>query len=497
MDYVSTRNKENRVSAAKAIATGIAPDGGLYCPTEIPVLTEADLLSLCKLDYRGRSADILGRFLTDFTAEELQDFAARAYADEKFGGPDTAPLVELADGKYILELWHGPTCAFKDMALQMLPYLLTASLKKTGEERTACILVATSGDTGKAALEGFADVEHTKIMVYYPVDGVSTIQKLQMVTQKGKNVMVCAIRGNFDDAQSAVKKIFTDADIAKMLDENGMTLSSANSINWGRLAPQIAYYVSAYCDMLNQGSIKIGDPMNVCVPTGNFGNILAAYYAKSMGVPIAKLICASNENNVLTEFFQSGGTYNKNRPFHTTSSPSMDILISSNLERLLFLASGYNDAMVAELMRQLNTDGTYTVDASVFAGIGENFDAGCCDDAQTQETIARLFRNEKYLCDTHTAVAVKVYEDYRARTGDTTPTVIASTASPFKFCQSVITALGGTVETDGTELLEQLHALSGVPVPAPLAALSGLAPRFDLVIDRDAILESTNLLQTI
>lgn len=497
MDYVSTRNKENRVSAAKAIATGIAPDGGLYCPTEIPVLTEADLLSLCKLDYRGRSADILGRFLTDFTAEELQDFAARAYADEKFGGPDTAPLVELADGKYILELWHGPTCAFKDMALQMLPYLLTASLKKTGEERTACILVATSGDTGKAALEGFADVEHTKIMVYYPVDGVSTIQKLQMVTQKGKNVMVCAIRGNFDDAQSAVKKIFTDADTAKMLDENGMTLSSANSINWGRLAPQIAYYVSAYCDMLNQGSLKMGDPMNVCVPTGNFGNILAAYYAKSMGVPIAKLICASNENNVLTEFFQSGGTYNKNRPFHTTSSPSMDILISSNLERLLFLASGYNDAMVAELMRQLNTDGTYTVDASVFAGIGENFDAGCCDDAQTQETIARLFRNEKYLCDTHTAVAVKVYEDYRARTGDTTPTVIASTASPFKFCQSVITALGGTVETDGTELLEQLHALSGVPVPAPLAALSGLAPRFDLVIDRDAILESTNLLQTI
>ncbi len=497
MDYVSTRNKNNRVSAAKAIATGIAPDGGLYCPTEIPKLTEEDILALCKKDYRGRSADVLGRFLTDFTAEELESFAARAYADEKFGGPDTAPLVKLADGKYILELWHGPTCAFKDMALQMLPYLLTASLKKTGEERTACILVATSGDTGKAALEGFADVEGTKIMVYYPVDGVSTIQKLQMVTQKGKNVMVCAIRGNFDDAQSAVKKIFTDAETAKTLDENGMTLSSANSINWGRLAPQIAYYVSAYCDMLNQGEIKMGDPINVCVPTGNFGNILAAYYAKNMGVPIAKLICASNENNVLTEFFQSGGTYNKNRPFHTTSSPSMDILISSNLERLLFLASGYNDAMVAELMNQLNTDGTYTVDPSVFAGIGENFDAGCCDDAQTQETIARLFKDEQYLSDTHTAVAIKVYEDYRARTGDTTPTVIASTASPFKFCQSVITAVGGTVETDGTELLDQLHELTGAPVPAPLAALSGLTPRFNLVINRDAILESTELLQTI
>lgn len=497
MDYVSTRNKNNRVSAAKAIATGIAPDGGLYCPTEIPKLTEEDILALCKKDYRGRSADVLGRFLTDFTAEELESFAARAYADEKFGGPDTAPLVKLADGKYILELWHGPTCAFKDMALQMLPYLLTASLKKTGEERTACILVATSGDTGKAALEGFADVEGTKIMVYYPVDGVSTIQKLQMVTQKGKNVMVCAIRGNFDDAQSAVKKIFTDAETAKTLDENGMTLSSANSINWGRLAPQIAYYVSAYCDMLNQGEIKMGDPINVCVPTGNFGNILAAYYAKNMGVPIAKLICASNENNVLTEFFQSGGTYNKNRPFHTTSSPSMDILISSNLERLLFLASGYNDAMVAELMNQLNTDGTYTVDPSVFAGIGENFDAGCCDDAQTQETIARLFQDEQYLSDTHTAVAIKVYEDYRARTGDTTPTVIASTASPFKFCQSVITAVGGTVETDGTELLDQLHELTGASVPAPLAALSGLTPRFNLVINRDAILESTELLQTI
>ncbi|MGN1031610.1 MAG: threonine synthase [Butyricicoccaceae bacterium] len=497
MDYVSTRNKQDRVSAAKAIATGIAPDGGLYCPTEIPKLTEADLLALCKKDYRGRSADILGRFLTDFTAEELNEFAARAYADEKFGGPDTAPLVKLADGKYILELWHGPTCAFKDMALQMLPYLLTASLKKTGEERTACILVATSGDTGKAALEGFADVEGTKIMVYYPVDGVSTIQKLQMVTQKGKNVMVCAIRGNFDDAQSAVKKIFTDADTIKTLDEHGMTLSSANSINWGRLAPQIAYYVSAYCDMLNQGEIQMGDPINVCVPTGNFGNILAAYYAKNMGVPIAKLICASNENNVLTEFFQSGGTYNKNRPFHTTSSPSMDILISSNLERLLFLASGYNDAMVAELMRKLNTDGTYTVDSSVFAGIGENFDAGCCDDAETQETIARMFRTENYLSDTHTAVAIKVYEDYRARTGDTTPTVIASTASPFKFCQSVIAAVGGKVESDGTELLDQLHELTGVAVPAPLAALSGKTPRFNLVINKDMILESTELLQDI
>lgn len=494
MDYVSTRDKTQKVSAAKAIASGIAPDGGLYCPTEIPKLTADDFAALCAKDYRGRSADILSRYLTDFTADELQQYAARAYADEKFGGSDTAPLVKLDEGKYILELWHGPTCAFKDMALQMLPHLLTASLRKTGETRTACILVATSGDTGKAALDGFADVEGTKIMVYYPVDGVSTIQKLQMVTQKGRNVQVCAIRGNFDDAQSAVKKIFTDQASIDKLDQQGMTLSSANSINWGRLAPQIAYYVSAYCDLLNRGDVKLGDPINVCVPTGNFGNILAAYFAKQMGVPINKLICASNENNVLTDFFTSGGTYDRVRPFHTTISPSMDILISSNLERLLFLVSGYNDTMVADLMKQLTENGSYTVPSDVFAGIGNQFEAGFCDDTQTKQTIAQLFEEKGYLSDTHTAVAVKVYEDYRARTGDTTPTVIASTASPFKFCQSVISALGGEVTSDGTELLDQLHSMTDAPVPAPLAALSGLAPRFDLVIDREDILGTVDLL---
>lgn len=494
MDYVSTRDKTQKVSAAKAIASGIAPDGGLYCPTEIPKLTADDFAALCAKDYRGRSADILGRYLTDFTADELQQYAARAYADEKFGGSDTAPLVRLDDGRYILELWHGPTCAFKDMALQMLPHLLTASLRKTGETRTACILVATSGDTGKAALDGFADVEGTKIMVYYPVDGVSTIQKLQMVTQKGSNVQVCAIRGNFDDAQSAVKKIFTDQASIDKLDQQGMTLSSANSINWGRLAPQIAYYVSAYCDLLNRGDVKLGDPINVCVPTGNFGNILAAYFAKQMGVPINKLICASNENNVLTDFFTSGGTYDRVRLFHTTISPSMDILISSNLERLLFLVSGYNDTMVADLMKQLTENGSYTVPSDVFAGIGDQFEAGFCDDTQTKQTIAQLFEEKGYLSDTHTAVAVKVYEDYRARTGDTTPTVIASTASPFKFCQSVISALGGEVNSDGTELLDQLHSMTGAPIPAPLAALSGLAPRFDLVIDREDILGTVDLL---
>lgn len=494
MQYISTRDKNESVSAAAAIAMGISPDGGLFCPTEIPTLTNDDIKELCGMNYRGRSANVIGRFLEDFSSEELAGFASKAYADDRFGSSDTAPLVKTEGGKYILELWHGPTCAFKDMALQMLPHLLTASLKKTGESRTACILVATSGDTGKAALDGFADVPGTKIMVYYPVDGVSTMQKLQMATQEGANVQVVAIRGNFDDAQNAVKKIFTDKETLDKLDAQGMTLSSANSINWGRLVPQIAYYVSAYCDMLNNGAVKMGDPINVCVPTGNFGNILAAYFAREMGVPIAKLICASNENNVLTDFFRSGGVYDRNRAFHTTISPSMDILISSNLERLLFLASGYNDAVVAELMAKLNKDGRYAVPQEIFAKIADVFEAGCCDDEQTKQTIARLFNEEHYLSDTHTAVAVTVYEDYKKRTGDETPTVIASTASPYKFCQSVISALGGEVTSDGTELLDQLHELTGTEIPKPLAALKGKAPRFDLVIDKEEILASTDLL---
>lgn len=494
MEYVSTRDKSRSVSAAYAIATGIAPDGGLYCPTSFPKFTNEDRKALLKMDYKARAAMVLGKFLTDFTAEELKGFADKAYADIKFGGNNTAPVVKLQDGKYMLELWHGPTCAFKDMALQMLPHLLTASLKKIGEQRTACILVATSGDTGKAALDGFADVEGTKIMVYYPVDGVSTIQKLQMVTQEGKNVAVCAIQGNFDDAQSAVKRIFTDKATQEQLDAQGLMLSSANSINWGRLAPQIAYYVSAYCDLVNRGEIQEGDPINVCVPTGNFGNILAAYFAKQMGLPIAKFICASNRNNVLTDFFKKGGTYDRGREFYTTTSPSMDILISSNLERLLFYISGQNDKAVSEMMASLNTDGCYTLAKDLFAKVEQEFDAGCADDEQTAKTIHRLFDTEKYLTDTHTAVAVQVYEDYRARTGDKTPTVIASTASPFKFCQSVIEALGGTVTSEGVELLEQLSQMTGVAVPGPLANLAGKTVRFDKIVDKSEILGTTDLL---
>ncbi|MDR3767317.1 MAG: threonine synthase [Butyricicoccus sp.] len=494
MDYVSTRNAGLRVSAAKAIATGIAPDGGLFCPTEIPSLTKADLDALLGMDYKARAAFILGKYLTDFTAEELQDFTQKAYADEKFGGSNTAPVVDLKDGKHILELWHGPTCAFKDMALQMLPHLLTASLKKTGETRTACILVATSGDTGKAALEGFADVPGTKIMVYYPVDGVSPMQKLQMTTQKGDNVEVVALHGNFDDAQSAVKRIFTDKATAEKMDAQGLMFSSANSINWGRLAPQIAYYVSAYCDMVNAGTIQMGDKINICVPTGNFGNILAGYFAKQMGLPVHKFICASNRNNVLTDFFKNQGTYDRNRPFYTTDSPSMDILISSNLERLLFYISGQNDKVVSELMEQLSRDGRYALPKELFEKIAADFDAGYCDDVKTAETIRKLWDEEHYLADTHTAVAVRVYEDYRRTTQDTTPTVIASTASPFKFCRAVVEALGGKLERDDVTQLDVLSQMTGIEAPAPLAALAGKQPRFDRVVDKEEILDTIDLL---
>lgn len=497
MEYVSTRDKLRKVSAAQAIAMGIAPDGGLYCPTEIPRLSHDDWKRLGEMDYKGRAALVLGRFLTDFDSAELEEYTHLAYADEKFGGSDIAPVVPLRDGKYMLELWHGPTCAFKDMALQMLPHLLTASLKKTGEKRTACILVATSGDTGKAALEGFSDVPGTKIMVYFPVDGVSTMQKLQMVTQKGGNVQVCAIRGNFDDAQSAVKRIFTDRATIEKLDAQGLMLSSANSINWGRLAPQIAYYISAYCDMVSSGAIAQGDTINVCVPTGNFGNILAAYLAKQMGLPVKKLICASNENNVLTDFFKKGGTYDRNRPFYATQSPSMDILISSNLERLLFLISGQNDQAVRDLMRQLNESGRYTLPEELYGKITSNFDAGCCDDAQAAATIRNLFEQEHYLADTHTAVAVNVYENYQKETGDRTPTIIASTASPFKFCRAVIEALGGTLERDDVTQLDALSKMTGEPVPAPLAALAGKQVRFDMVVDKQQILDTAGLLASL
>ena len=483
MHYVSTRNPKTRLSAAQAIVQGLSRDGGLFLPEEIPQITPEQIETLSKLSYPVRAAKIMKLYLDEFTEEELLGFAEKAYGPDKFDDPKAAPVQDLGDGRYIMELWHGPTCAFKDMALQMLPYLLTASLKKTGEDKTVCILVATSGDTGKAALEGFRDVEHTKILVFYPDGGVSDIQKLQMVSQEGQNVGVCAVKGNFDDAQSGVKQIFSDPALREELARKGYFLSSANSINWGRVLPQIVYYISAYCDLLAGGKISLGDKIDFCVPTGNFGNILAGYYAKRMGLPVGTLGCASNANNVLTDFL-STGTYDRNRPFYQTASPSMDILISSNLERLLALMEGAGEN-VADYMNHLAAHGKYTVRTETAEKIAAEFACGYCDDEGTKKTIAALFAQKQYLLDTHTAVAWKVAAEYRAKTGANAPLVVVSTASPFKFCRSVLEALGETEFASGTDIIAQLAQKSGKPAPAPLANLAGKAVRFTGVTGRE------------
>ena len=380
-----------------------------------------------------------------------------------------------------MELWHGPTCAFKDMALQILPHLLTASLKKCGETKKVCILVATSGDTGKAALEGFADVEDTKIIVFYPHNGVSDVQRLQMVTQRGENVSVASVKGNFDDAQTGVKTLFGDTELAKELSEKGWFLSSANSINWGRLLPQIVYYFSAYCDFLNSNGLKLGDEVDFAVPTGNFGDILACWYAKQMGLPVGKLICASNENNVLADFFKTG-TYDRNRAFHTTISPSMDILVSSNLERLLYSVCG-DDKLVAEYMRSLNKKGSYTVSDEIFKVLSDNFIGGFCTDADTKATIANVYNEHGYLIDTHTAVAYKLMLEHKTDR----PTVVVSTASPFKFCDSVLDALGEKTDASGVELIGKLASFAGIAAPAPLCGLDKRPVRFETVIEKQAM----------
>ena len=488
MKYNSTRNKNTVVSAAQAISQGISEEGGLFVPQELPKYSADDLKALAQTDYKGRAKKIMGDYLSDFTAEEISESVDDAYAAEKFGSDNPCPIsyIESKDTKMsLLELWHGPTSAFKDMALQILPHLLTKSMKKTAGDKKAVILVATSGDTGKAALEGFKDVDGTEIMVFYPVDGVSPMQKRQMATQKGENVNVIAIKGNFDDAQTGVKKIFTNADIKKKLADNSMLFSSANSINWGRLLPQIVYYFSAYCDMVNEGKINLGDKINVAVPTGNFGNILAAFYAMNMGLPIAKFICASNSNNVLTDFIRTG-TYDRKRKFYTTISPSMDILVSSNLERLLYHLTGCNDAKVAEFMKSLSENGAYTVDADVKAELEKYFWGGCCDDENTVKTISELYKEENYLADTHTAVAVNVYKQYAAQTGDKTPTVIASTASPYKFAKAVLGAVSDeTLPSDEFEMVNALSAKTNTTVPAPLAALKDLEERFNTTCEVD------------
>ncbi len=489
MLYNSTENKNEVVSAAQAIAQGISKDGGLFVPQEFPKYDDAVFNQLLELDYKGRAKKIFADYLTDFTQEEIDDCVEKAYASEKFGGDNPAPLCcKNYNGNEIniLELWHGPTCAFKDMALQILPHFLTKSLNKTYKDKDAVILVATSGDTGKAALEGFKDVDHTKILVFYPVDGVSPMQRHQMNTQEGSNVNVCAIEGNFDDAQTGVKKIFTTPEIAEKLEANNMLFSSANSINWGRLLPQIVYYISSYCDLVNAGKIKLGDKINVVVPTGNFGNILASYYAMCMGLPINKFICASNSNNVLTDFINTG-VYDKNRQFYTTISPSMDILVSSNLERLLYKMSGNDDVLTKEWMTKLKTEGKYSVNDEVKSKIKELFYGGYCDDEDTQKTISRMFMDESYLCDTHTAVAVAVYDKYVQETNDKTPTVLASTASPYKFSKAVLSAVNDGKELPNNEfdMVDMLNKISNTDVPTPLLSLKDKKSRFSDVCKSD------------
>ena len=475
MNYTSTRSPANDpISAQEAIKRGIAPDGGLYMPMQIPVLTLAEIDVLCTKSYAARAAYLLGKFLTDYPTEDLLTECGQVYSSARFPG-GAAPVVRVDDTLHFLELWHGPTAAFKDMALQIMPRLLSGALRQTGEERTALILVATSGDTGKAALEGFKDVKQTKIQVFYPVDGVSPVQKLQMATQTGDNVSVMALRGNFDDAQSGVKNIFGDDAIREELAAHGVFLSSANSNNWGRLVPQIVYYVSAYCDMVKNGSIGAGEQIDVCVPTGNFGNIFAAYLAKTMGLPIGRLICASNTNNVLTDFL-STGVYDRNRAFHTTMSPSMDILISSNLERLLFLLFGHE--RTAACMNALKKMGCYALSRDELSIIQKTFVGYFTDEENTARIIRETWEKYGYLIDPHTAVAVGAAEQYEKDRGTKRKLLVVSTASPYKFASDVYASLYGETPKDPLTAGERLSEKTGTEIPAPLADIAKRTVRF-------------------
>lgn len=488
MFYECTRNSSAKVTSAEAITQGLSKEGGLFVPQNIPTLSREQLESLVPLSYTERAKRILSLYLTDFSKEQLDSCVEKAYNPDKFKSESVTEISHLYDGTYMLELWHGPTCAFKDMALQLLPHLLTTSAKIVGDDKEIIILVATSGDTGKAALEGFKDVEGTSVVTFYPVDGVSSMQKRQMATQEGNNVTVCAIEGNFDDAQSAVKTIFTNKEFEQELKANGKMLSSANSINWGRLVPQVVYHVSAYCDLVQNEEIAMGDEVNIVVPTGNFGNILSAYYAKLMGVPYDKLICASNKNCVLTDFINTG-VYDKNREFKATISPSMDILISSNLERLLYNLCGKNSDEIVNLYNDLVQKGRYEVSEKVKSAISENFYGGYCDDDQTKATIKRIFDKYSYLCDTHTAVAVKVYEDYKKATGDIKKTLIDSTASPYKFAQSVLSSVSDSEVSDEYAQMELLEQISSLPIPTALANLKNSTVRFSDCVSKQSILE--------
>lgn len=473
MYYKSTRGGLKSIPSAEAIKMGIAPDGGLFVPESKVVLGSAEIESLINKSYQERAVEILKYFIDDYTDEEIKDCVNNAYTQAKFGCSEIAPVYKLNENVSILELWHGPTCAFKDMALQILPHFLVKAMRKTGETDEIVILVATSGDTGKAALEGFRDVEGTRIIVFYPNNGVSEVQKMQMVTQEGKNVTSVAVEGNFDDAQSGVKAIFGDSEFNELLKRSDFKFSSANSINWGRLVPQIVYYFSAYSDIVKTGEIKFGDKVNVVVPTGNFGNILAAYYAMEMGLPINKLICASNENNVLTDFVNTG-VYDRKREFKKTVSPSMDILISSNLERLLYELTGHNAGAINDWMNKLKRDGAYTVDPETRKKISRLFWAGFTNESETLKTIEYICKEYNYLVDTHTAVGIDVYDKYVISTGDMTKTIIVSTASPFKFNESVVKAVFGEESVRGKsefELLDVLAKECGLSIPDGLKDL--------------------------
>ena len=485
MKYYSTRDKNVSLSAAEAVKMGLSRDGGLLTPTRIPQIDRAFLERLIPMEYAQRAAKVMALYLTDYSEEELLTFGRNAYGPAQFDDPIAAPVRKVEDGLYCLELWHGPTSAFKDMALQMLPQLLSAALRKTGEKRTACILAATSGDTGKAAMAGFADVPQTCIQVYYPKDGVSPVQERQMVTQEGENVDVRAVIGNFDDAQAGVKRIFSDEAVRAELDKRGYFLSSANSINWGRILPQVVYYISAYCDLVRDGALTMGDQVNFCVPTGNFGDILAAYYAKRMGLPVNRLICASNSNNVLTDFLRTG-IYDRNRPFHTTISPSMDILISSNLERLIYRIAGNDAEKNAALMRELTTTGKYEITPEMRAQL-KDFYGNYTSEAETAEVIRALYEKTGYVIDTHTAVAAGVYGKYKKDTGDVdTKTVIASTASPFKFTRSVMDAIDHKYDSmSDFELVDELSRIANVAVPQAIEEIRNAKVLHDTVCEVD------------
>ena len=485
MKYISTRGGIETLSSAQAIKKGLANNGGLFVPDHIPLLTDSLFDKLAKMDYAERAAEILSLFLTDYDKTELLIDCRAAYANFDTNPP--APTVKMGEGKYMLELFHGPTCAFKDMALQIMPRLLSRALKMTGEKKTAYILVATSGDTGKAALEGYRDVDGVRIKVFYPVDGVSDIQKLQMSTQEGSNVSVQAIEGNFDDAQNGVKRIFADREFNEKLREKGYILTSANSINWGRLAPQIVYYISSYIDLYNMGEIKRGEQVCFCVPTGNFGNIFAGYLAYRMGLPVKRFICASNKNNILTDFFNTG-VYDRNREFYQTSSPSMDILISSNLERLLFYVCGKD--RTSNYMKQLSETGRYEIAEQELEEIRKIFVGGYTDEDGTLSEIKTTFKDTGKLIDTHTAVAYRQAEQYAEETGDKVVTV--STASPYKFAASVLTALHKKVKGSRGVLspLYELSEYTKTAIPAPLASLQGKAVRFSGSISKEAMPDS-------